>query len=520
MKLPVPESHVVNLSRLALAMVLAAGIALVVCGSRAEAGIYQFSQCSPAHGSGRAEFGFSRTSPKYHSAADCGRDGSGLRISHDGTRESRLSFGQWRMVFPASLELVRLQMRAKGITARGHKPEIRVLLPDGSSRRVAYPRDAFDTFRWEGAARELVGRLQCIRDGGCASGGDDATLRLRTILATVRDSSVPAVTAAVATGEQPVYRDTVDLVATATDSGGGVREIAISVNGQPLVAGTAACDTAGGIGTMLSPCPSQYRLARSIDTRQSPWRQGVNRVTTCASDFATSGNPNRTCTTSTLRIDNACPVSGMGTGASTGDADSSRISFRLGGPARLKAQGRFRVEGRLVTEGGAPVVGAEVCVATRAGNRSERVVSTPRTGSDGRFSASLPRGPGRQVRVAHWSTPSSVTQAFRSFKVKARPVLSVRPGRTLRNGDVAVFRIRLPKPDASGRRVVLEVRNGNRWQPLRAGRTRGHGYWRGSYRFRGTTTNSTYRFRARVPRQSAYGYEAGKSETVRIRVRP
>jgi hypothetical protein len=297
------------------------------------------------------------------------------------------------------------------------------------------------------------------------------------------------------------------LGTVASDAGGGVRRIVAQVNGEPLDAATAGCALANGVGLLLRPCPAQGSLAIPAATGSEPFRQGPNEVRVCALDLARV-DPNRTCRSERVRVDNLCPLSSVA---------GSRLRAHISGPAKLESNERAAVVGRLADADGTDVAGARVCVAARTRLRAttERVVRTPLTDERGRFRVRLPAGPSREVRVAHWATSESALERYLHLRVRARPLLRIRPGRPLHNGESARFRVRLPGPSAGHRRVVLQANAGGRWIPVRNGHTDGGGRWRTSHRFRSTTGTRTYRFRALVPRQRGYPYLAGRSDVRR-----
>jgi hypothetical protein len=178
------------------------------------------------------------------------------------------------------------------------------------------------------------------------------------------------------------------------------------------------------------------------------------------------------------------------------------------------------VRGRLRSASGVPVPGARVCVATRvmvAGTR-ERVVSTPVTGPDGRFSAELPKGPNRQVRVAYWWNSGQVAERQMNLRVRARPRLRLRPRHPLHNGRRVRFKVRLQGPASGSRWVRIQARSGKRWVELSSGRTNGHGAFRAHYRFHATSGRHKYAFRAVVPSQPGYPYGGGHSKTRHVTV--
>ena len=104
------------------------------------------------------------------------------------------------------------------------------------------------------------------------------------------------------------------------------------------------------------------------------------------------------------------------------------------------------------------------------------------------------------------------------MSVRVRPRLVLRPRHALRNGDRVRFEAPLPGPAAAGRRVRIQVRAGGRWLDLRQGRAGGQGTYRARYRFHATTGRRRYAFRAAVPKQSGYPYEAGRSRVKRVTV--
>jgi hypothetical protein len=160
-----------------------------------------------------------------------------------------------------------------------------------------------------------------------------------------------------------------------------------------------------------------------------------------------------------------------------------------------------------------------VAAQVRAPGAVEHVLATPSTDRGGRFSARIPRGPSRRLRVAYWPGQTGAVERFTKIRFRARPRLRLRPRRALRMGDRLRFITRIPGP-AAGRRIVrIEALAGRRWVPVASGRTGAGGVYRGSYRFHATTERRTYRFRALVPRQAGYPYARGTSRTKRKVVR-
>jgi hypothetical protein len=297
------------------------------------------------------------------------------------------------------------------------------------------------------------------------------------------------------------------IEALGADLGGGVRHLLVQVNGNPVTTRAVPCRIVRQVATRLRACPRRARASIRAATASPPFRQGLNLVRVCAADYAPSTAANRGCAERRVRIDNLCPISQTPGGAAL--------------RARLRRhKSRDVVAGRLLDRQGRGVAGARVCVATRIRMKGdvERVVATPLTDAGGWFRARLGSGPSREVRVAHWPDARAALERHLDLRVRVRPRLVVRPRDALHNGDRVRFEARLPGPAAAGRRVRIQVRDGRRWLDLRQGHTGSRGIFRARYRFHATTGRRRYAFRAAVPRQSGYPYDAGRSRVKRVRV--
>jgi hypothetical protein len=295
------------------------------------------------------------------------------------------------------------------------------------------------------------------------------------------------------------------------DSGGGIHRLFLGINGNPVAAETLDCALRGMVAVRLRPCPARADAGFMADTTQPPFRQGPNRVRICATDYAPDTAAGRDCVTRRVRVDNACPVSEVGTGRTV------RFHVRRSGHGPFGYRSTPLLVGRVLDSSGRGVLGAEVCVAARIGVAGvpERILATPMTGPGGRFKVRIPPGPTRRLRAAHWASTTTVAEDFRTLRVRARPRLTLAPGGVLRNGERVRFRVELPGPRAAGRHIALKVRANGRWLPLRRGRTNRRGVWTGGYRFRATSGRQTYKFSAFAPKQRGYPYATGRSKSKR-----
>jgi hypothetical protein len=130
----------------------------------------------------------------------------------------------------------------------------------------------------------------------------------------------------------------------------------------------------------------------------------------------------------------------------------------------------------------------------------------------------LPEGPSREVRIACWPSAAAAVERYLRLDVPVRPRLRLRPRHLIANGSRVRFTVWLPGPENRGRRVTIQARSGRRWVDVRSGLAGARGIYRAEYRFRSTTGRRRYGFRALVPRQRGYPYEAGTSSVEHVTV--
>jgi hypothetical protein len=188
--------------------------------------------------------------------------------------------------------------------------------------------------------------------------------------------------------------------------------------------------------------------------------------------------------------------------------------------ARLDRKTPLR--GRLITRG-KPLAGQRVEVWSRlatSGTQWERA-ATVKTGKAGRFRYTAHRGPARRIRFRYpGSEHLRGDTATVDLRVPAQTSLRV-SRRNVINGEYAVFRGRVAGRwiPPEGTLVELQVYTRARWrtfaQPRALPDTR---RWAFQYRFETIRGKITFRFRARIRRQSNYPFRVGHSRTVRVTV--
>jgi hypothetical protein len=473
----------------------------------ANAGSYRAAVCHPGFGAGWADAAFERSSRHFLAAASCEAGGRGLTVSHERGRTANGRWGNWQVRAPSGTGISRLSVYASGRRGAGHVPEPGIGTWAGSLTPFATPRSKLRRVTWSGSgARVIAAGLRCERASGCGH-GRDARVRIVRLVARLVDRFAPSVRLDGSLFAPGSRRGSQAIEALGADLGGGVRQLLVQVNGNPVTTRTVPCRIVRQVATRLRACPRRARAGIRAATASPPFRQGLNLVRVCAADYAPSTAANRGCAERRVRVDNLCPISRTPGGGA--------LRARL-----LRHESKAVVAGRLLDRRGRPVAGARVCVATRIRMRGdvERVVATPLTDARGRFRAGLGDGPSRDVRVAHWADARAALERHLDLRVRVHPRLVVRPRGSLHNGDRVRFEVRLPGPAAAGRRVRIQVRDGGRWLDLRQGHTGNRGILRARYRFHATTGRRRYAFRAAVPKQSGYPYEAGRSRVKRVTV--
>ena len=183
----------------------------------------------------------------------------------------------------------------------------------------------------------------------------------------------------------------------------------------------------------------------------------------------------------------------------------------------------IRLSGRLTSPGGNPLVARDVEIAEQLElpGAGWRPAATVRTDQSGRFRFRALPGPSRLLRFRYPGAPT--IQGHTSvvdLRVRAASSLSVDRHHVV-NGEAVAFRGRLkgePIP-TTGKLLKLQAFSRGHWLTFATPRANARGRWRHSYRFTATRGDTRYRFRVRIPRETGYPYDPGRSRTVRVRVK-
>jgi hypothetical protein len=359
--------------------------------------------------------------------------------------------------------------------------------------------------------------------GTCAAGG---VIGARYIVATEVDTRAPEVLMAegsLLTGG--VMRGHQTIGGEASDIGGGVSRLEVLVNGVPAAATAGACALSsvanrsyeGVVATSAKPCPERLPGSWVLNTAAPPFQEGANTVQVCASDLATLGSPNTTCSTpTTVAVNNTCTESAVSGGedlsVNFAKTNSEAVTVGFGEAAEVK--------GQLANNAGDPISGATICVQalTEGAPGEPAPIATATTDASGQFTYDVPPGPNRRVLIGYRHDAFQVGRTI-NYAAHSQPSLTLKPGRIHEGHKIKITGM-VPEPSAAARVVILQASalHGHRWLTFRKATTGPRGGFRASYRFGSTTHTITYKIRAVVPLQSGYPYVAGHSKPARVKV--
>jgi hypothetical protein len=187
----------------------------------------------------------------------------------------------------------------------------------------------------------------------------------------------------------------------------------------------------------------------------------------------------------------------------------------------LRVGRHAEVAGRLVNRDGHGIASADVRVLSSSSVSPEQLLAVVQTDTEGRFRYRAAGSTSRRLRFAYAGS-SLILPAERTIamSVPALTSLRVSRGRAL-NGQAVSFsgKLRTEPAPPNGKLIELQVRLSDRWQTFRTTRSDTARRWAIRYRFKRTRGEQRFRFRARLPREAGYPFDAGKSEPLTVRVR-
>jgi len=285
-----------NLGRI-LAIVAGLSVGAIMFGSQAVAGEYTIKDCwqqDPAGHSSDAIYVETPNTPGFAPSGQCplaSRSAYAVGQTNPGDKASLVYEAPQGTEFLGAFFWYG-QTPLNGVTSRHEMSnaggadavEVPGLAQGGlwSMTSWFYPPDNLGRTR-------LSATLECERTvNPCGSG---AIAAFQTVSLKMRDSMAPTAHFLGGTLFDP---GTVSGVRTAfvggIDNGSGVQFLSLNVNDVLTYAYGSTCDRAG-----LRPCPRDPTTTFNVDTGGANFVNGMNKITLCVQDYATTGTRNATC---------------------------------------------------------------------------------------------------------------------------------------------------------------------------------------------------------------------------------
>jgi hypothetical protein len=375
----------------------------------------------------------------------------------------------------------------------------------------------------------------------CQANQTHATLAISQTQVAIGDDSPPvAGTASGSAVASDSWEGTEVFALPVTDSGGGVYQAILLVDGVPVATRTidawdGRCVDASDGGRYFRfprPCPTSVDALVPVDTTQLP--AGTHNVTLQVADpawnLATVYSARKTIVVPARRIGPGSDLAERGAANGENAADDARLTarwVRRRGATLTAPYGRRNViRGRLTTAGGAGIRNARIemrsAIDGRAGPPLDK--GGARTRSDGRFTVILPGNTSSRTLLlryrSHVNDTVSIAEATLRVKVRAGVRLRVAPHTAARGRAVRLSGRLVGRPlPTTGKVVELQARSpGERWITFRTVRASRRGRFAIRYTFR-RGGPVLYLMRARVRAADDYPYATGVSHAARVLVR-
>jgi hypothetical protein len=441
----------------------------------------------------------------------------------------------------------------------------------GSIARWDDPANAFDTGPFTAATTYLFG-TRCAGGAVCAplAGAEPkAYLRVFRAQATLEDVSLPTVESLGGRlAERGVHRGVEGFTIDASDVGAGVYRLIVELDGverlsEVLDSSAGQCaDQVPGNGsdydfTTATPCLPRVSGSRTLDTRLLPEGNHTLRliVEDAAGNRRVARGPltgwrvyNQPQRTPPARDPARAPATARPVPNGTPASSRSRLelfflaprtrrscslvvdrrsrtrrrcrrgrrgdSIRRGAVLKTPYGRRVRLQGRLMTLDGRPIVRAQLHLRRlRRGALRPLERFDVRTDRHGRFRTTLGRSPNEQIRTLYYPTSTSRRPVLSRLLVRRVPA-GIRLRARRRAGILTLLgRLLGGSRPAAGVRVRAELRLRGRWAVVAERRVRGDARFalRRPLRRRGPL-----RVRLRVLRSNGYPYEPSISRVVAL----
>jgi hypothetical protein len=372
------------------------------------------------------------------------------------------------------------------------------------------------------SASKLSVGVSCADSGGCpASSFTQLSTRLMDARVDVDDPTSPKI--ALVGGSLPgsngaAGQQTLDV--TATDVGGGVRMINLSIDGifnQTSVAG-GSC---GQPYTLRAPCPSG--LVRTLHLNTATVTAGAHTATITATDAA--GNLSAPMRFTFDVSSGGTPPSGGGTAPSNGSPAVEQPTAKSEQSVISSSSRKsVLVEGTLTTSDGTPISGATLDVtALDLGvfNASARSIGTVTTTPTGRFSISIKPNGAQRISVLFKPFPGSLGTAVTSTIVREDLSLSVKRSKSrVKPGGALTLTGALDGAGAAadGTPIEVDAKIGKSWRAVGVVESNSRGSYKWKYRFTRVKQATRFTFRVIVRKNKSWPWPTETSKSVNVLV--
>ena len=357
--------------------------------------------------------------------------------------------------------------------------------------------------------RDLWMNVGCGGTGTCQPGASpgeySSGYRLYRSAISLQDDTDPAFSAAPAGSlfAGGALAGTHGVSFSATDTGSGVQQATLEVDGTAVATQTLGCAPPY---TATVPCKLSASGTVALDT--ATLTDGPHAVRLLLKDASGNTAAYGPFTVTTANAPSACAP------AAAAEVVTTRRSATIGYGARLNLRG---------TVAGAAAGTVVRVISEVKGSRASRLVATPlTTDAQGRFSYRVPAGPSRTLRFAYRSGSEGAFRCSKPLAVNVRARVSLRASpRTVSSGSRVRFsgRLRGGHVPRNGKVVELQAFERGRWRTFRTVRSNSKGAFSYRYRFSFRASGVTFPVRARVRADTGYPFALGTSNRVRVRVR-
>lgn len=373
------------------------------------------------------------------------------------------------------------------------------------------------------ALSQLSIGVHCVEAGaqGCAAGSfDDLSSQLVRARVDVDDPAAPTIASLVGSlpgSSQPAGVRSVAV--TATDLGGGVRTIAVSIDG-----GAPFREDAGGSCgepyTLRQPCPSGLVRNLNIDTAQ--FANGEHTAAVTAIDAA--GNVSAA-STFRFTVSSGGASGGGGPAPSNGSPAVQQPTVKFEKSLISSSNGKdVLVEGTLTTTDGTPIAGAVLDVTSLdLGVFGSQAVSagSVTSAASGHFAVKVTPSGAHRITVLFKPTPDSLGTAVTSAIVREQLSLSIKRSRArVKPGRSITLSGKLGGAGsaAGGAPVEIDARVGGKWRAVGVVDTKSRGSWKWTYRFTRVKSATRFTFRAIVRKNKTWPWPNEKSKSIKVLV--